>query len=211
MGPFFLHQPNRGFLRSLRFSRALGVSSEPATGDALRAAGIKKRWVEWLAREEHICSSNAAVYVFQRRIIDRVARTAVRHPAMTAGLTTALWLHNVLPTRPPVDHWMIAQAKHRPIWLPPDVRVHRSRHGAEDTFLAVLSGSLVRAHVPLRAALDCVRFRGALGDDVALAAIRATLASGVVELQVLLAHAKRTKVHEPLLRLLTSAPAARAA
>lgn len=199
---YILRQPNRGLLRKLGFTQALGGSAAAVTPEALRSAGIKDIWVEFLASEQRVCASNAAVYLFRGQLSDRLARMARKHPAMTVGLTTALWLANVLPERPSTDHWMIAEAKRRPIWLPPDVRVHRSRHAAHDTFATVLAGEAVNVHTPLRAMLDCVRFRRELGRDVVLEALRAVVASGVVALPVLLARATTARVRKPLLRLL---------
>jgi len=202
LAKYILRQPNRGFLRKLGFTRTLGHAMGPITTADLRAANIPHNWVTWLSREEAICSSNAAVYIFHGRITDRLARMSRKHPAMTVGLTTALWLAKALPERPAVDHFMLDEAKRRPIWLPPDVSVHRSRHAARDTFDTVIDGIHVPTHLPLRALLDCIRFRDELGDDAVVAAIKAALASHVVELSVLLAQAKLTRVHKPLRRLL---------
>lgn len=195
-------QPNRGVLRMLGFTRTLGRPTQSITSSELRAAGLKEVWVKWLAREEFVCASNPALYIFKGRITDPMARLSRWHPAMTVGLTTALWLASVLPERPSIDHWMIDEAKRRPIWLPPGVVVHRSRHASKDTFHTLMSGISVPAHLPLRAVLDCVRFREVLGQAAVLGAIKAVLASGAVHLPALLAAAKATKVCKPLLHLL---------
>ena len=202
LGKYFIRQPNRAFLRKLGFSRSLGAFDRPVSTAELRAAGVREHWVKWLSREERICSSNAAVYIYRGKVTDRLERMARWHPAMTAGLTTALWLGDVLPERPTIDHWMIDEAKRRPIWLPPDVSVHRSRHAMDDTFEVVRWGEPFRAHLPLCAVLDCVRFRDELGHSAVLSALKFALASRAVDLQLLLFHAKRTKVCKPLLRIL---------
>jgi hypothetical protein len=201
---FPLCQPNRGFLRSIGASRELG--DEPISIEAVCALGLRRNTLAWLAREYLVCSSNAALYIFHGRITDPLARMARKHPDMTAGLTTALWLAGVLDERPPIDHWMIADARHRPIWLPKNVRVHRSRNARDDTFVSNFSGAEVRVHLPLRATLDCIRFRAELGDKAVANTVKTVLATGAVDLPTLLAHAKHTKVLRPLLELLNKEP-----
>lgn len=200
----YVGQTNRALVRKLGFPNAFSKQTDRLSGEALRAAcaDLPQRWEKCLEREEQICASNAAVYIFKHRITDRLARIGRKHPAMTVGLTTALWLCGILPHRPSVDHWMLAEAKHRPIWLPPDVQVHRSRNAQVGAFKLTLTGQRIHVHAPLRATLDCIRFREELGEDAVADALRAVLTSCRVDRATLLEEARQTKVARPLLELL---------
>ena len=194
----FCSSPNRNYLRALGVLCELR-SSTVVTLDDLQLPDCRIRWPVW---EREICASNAGLYIVEGTITDRLARLARRHPMMTVGLTTALWLNKVLPERPAVDHWMINHAKLRPIWLPPDTHVHLSRHALDDTVVVSLDRRLVTVSQPIRALLDCLRFRKVLGHEVVLAALKALLERSRVELMVLRAHARLEKLEKPLLRLL---------
>ncbi len=196
-----MKEPNRGFLRELGCVTELR-STTAITLEGLRAAHMPELELRWFAREQAICAADPAVYVFHKHLIDRLARLARRHQNMTVGLTTALWLTDVLPQRPAIDHWVIPHAKLRPVWLPAHAQVHLSRHAGEDCWLQTLDRIEVRVSPPLRATLDCIRFRDRLGRAEVVTALRAALHHRQVGLDLLRGHARFERLEKPLLGLL---------
>lgn len=196
-----LRDPNRGFLRAWGYVPALG-SAAVITLEDLEAAGLREHAVRWLRRERDICAVDPAFYIFQGKVLDRLARLGRRHKKMTVGLTTALWLSNVIGLRPPVDHWLIPHARWRPIWTPPHTQVHLSRHARDETFIHTRCDIALRVSQPQRALLDCIRFRDVLGRNVVATALKAALEQGHVELNLLMERARLERLQKPLLHLL---------
>ncbi|MBL8951915.1 MAG: hypothetical protein JNK82_14125 [Myxococcaceae bacterium] len=133
--------------------------------------------------------------------MDRQVRLGNRHRHMTLGLTSALWRTGVVEHQPAIDHWLIPHPRWRPVWLPSHSQVHLSRHANEPCLIERFDKVTLRVSTPLRAMLDCIRFRELLGRDIVLDALRGFSARSDLGLQALRVYARREKLLKPLLSL----------
>ena len=150
--------------------------------------GVSPSWLKVLFLEYR--RVGPGVFVSSGEKTDRLLHLARKYPGLTLGLTSALWLTKVLPVRPPEDCWVLGARDGLPTWAPPGVRYLRSRRARDDRVALLVGPVRVPVHLPLHAALDCIRYRRVIGEEQMLAAVRATLESGVVSLVELLAHAR---------------------
>jgi predicted transcriptional regulator of viral defense system len=98
----------------------------------------------------------------------------LRSPQGVVCLLSALAFHKVT-TQNPAEIWLaMPQGSRTPKWLDVDLRViHLSPHfHAADVETHALRGGSVRVYSLARTVVDVFRFRGAIGLDVSLEAIR---------------------------------------
>jgi hypothetical protein len=165
----------------------------------MRAHEFSPNWLV-LCRLE-VTKVAPGVYGKPRRLMDSIAIQATKYPRLVLSMTTALWLHGILE-RPVNDRWLIGPRARVPGWYGPNARFHRSRWVDAGVGEMAVQSAPVRVHSPLWAALNCVRFRRAIGLTVARDAVERTIASGRVLRGELFEAARQCHLAGPLAELL---------
>ncbi|MEW5848043.1 MAG: type IV toxin-antitoxin system AbiEi family antitoxin domain-containing protein [Myxococcota bacterium] len=154
------------------------VAKGPVTASEVTAAGVPRSYlgrlvasgqIEHVSRGLYRAASNAA-----SSELATLADVAKRVPHGTVCLLSALQLHG-LTTELPSAVWLMIDRKARaPSIKSPRVELVRAsgnarHHGVEER---TIDGVSVRVTTPAKTVADCFRYRGHVGMEVALAALK---------------------------------------
>ncbi len=175
----------------------------------LPKVGIPHTWIYW-ARLQRV---SRGLYVRTGDQVSSRLLLANKYHRLTLGLRSALAAHGIAPWPLGGDWWVIGQKGHVPADAPPGDRFFRSSWPREDRALVDLDGTQVMAQSPIRALIDCVRFRRRLDEGLAEGLLAFTLMQRAVDVAALLKRAKElhalTPVRELLQRIEAYAPITR--
>lgn len=178
---------------ALRLGRESGLLR---SRDAV-AAGVSRTALSRLVASGDLVWVGRGVYQLpQARQADPIAMLSATHPAVVVCLLTALAMHG-LTTQSPRQMWIaisnkaaIPRIEYPPLQV---VRMNDAnlRDGVRET---TLDGVAVRVTSPARTVADCFKFRGRVGIDVAIEALRAAWDSRAVTMDELWDAAKQTRM-----------------
>jgi predicted transcriptional regulator of viral defense system len=161
------------------------------------AAGVSRTTLSRLAASGDLVWVGRGVYRLpQARDVDPIAVLAATHPGVVVCLLSALVMHG-LTTQSPRQAWIaignkaaIPRIEYPPLQV---VRMNEVnlREGVQEMTLDAVT---VRVTSPARTVADCFKFRGRVGLDVALEALRSAWDSHAVTMDDLWVAAKLTRM-----------------
>jgi predicted transcriptional regulator of viral defense system len=178
---------------ALRIGRESGLLR---SRDAV-AAGVSRTALSRLVERGDLVWVGRGVYQLpQARQVDPFAVLSATHPTVVVCLLSALATHG-LTTQSPRQAWIaignkaaVPRIEYPPLQV---VRMNETnlREGVQEM---TLDGVVVRVTTPARTVADCFKFRGRVGLDVAIEALRAAWDSRVVTMDELWQAAKQTRM-----------------
>lgn len=160
--------------------------------------GVPHSWLYDFASME-IKKIGPGLFTLRSANPDPLLILARKYPGLTLGVTSALWAHDLIE-RPAQDWWIMGNNARRPRLPCERARFLRSSWPREDTDPVELfyARAMVVTQSPVRALLDCLRFRKKLGEEQVDAAFRAALHKNVVNTAVLEMRAAELHIYHPL-------------
>ncbi len=178
---------------ALRLGRESGLLR---SGDAV-AAGVSRTTLARLTARGDLVWVGRGVYQLpQAQRADPIAVLSATHPRVVVCLLSALAMHG-LTTQSPRQAWIAIgnKAAVPRIDYPPLQVVRMGEANLRDGVQEItLDGVTVRVTSPARTVADCFKFRGRVGLDVAIEALREAWDSRVVTMDDLWDAAKQTRM-----------------
>jgi predicted transcriptional regulator of viral defense system len=144
----------------------------------IEAIGISGVYLNKLHREGVLERPSRGIYTIKGAKVDQnqtLVEACKRIPKGTVCLLSALQFHG-LTTQLPFEVWLAIDVKaHRPQGDLPPVRICRFSKASLDFGVEThkVGSSVVKVYSPAKTVADCFKYRGKIGLDVAIEALRA--------------------------------------
>lgn len=175
------------------------LDARPARSKELVAAGLTRSQLSRMVAAGHLTRIARGLYAlpgYQGGEHEALVTVARRAPGVVFCLLTALRIHG-LTTQEPFEVWIaIGNKDHPPRVSYPPLRVVRFSGPALAAGIETvrLNGAEVRVTTAAKTVADCFKFRGKVGLDVALEALREARRSRKVSIDDLWRYAKIDRV-----------------